>query len=456
MVMTMSCGDTTVHPEVDRILSLFQVSKEQLHLVMHRLREEMERGLSRNTYQEASVRMLPTFIRSLPAGKVNGSFLALDLGGTNFRVLLVRFGSACEDAEHMVSESYRIPHKLMQASGQQLFDYIVDCIIKFLSNRNIKEPPPLGFTFSFPYQQTGLDQGILLNWTKGFDIPDCVGKDVVQLLREAIQRRQEFNLDVAVIINDTVGTLMSCAYEDPKCEIGLIVGTGTNVCYMEQMRNIDKLDGDDGFMCINAEWGAFGDSARRPLQDIMNEFDELADKQSQHPGQQIFEKMISGLLLGTIVQNILLKLKEKGVIFSEIKQHQLDHHGLFETKYLSVIESDTDDLLNVKSILEKFDLSSGIEDRRLVQKVCEAVTQRAARLCAAGLATVLEKMREAQQQDHMMTIGVEGSLYRLHPHFSRILEDTVKDLAPQCQVTFRHSKDGSGRGAAVVAAMNRC
>lgn len=35
---------------------------------------------------------------------------------------------------------------------------------------------------------------------------------------------QHFDLNVVAIVNDTVGTMMSCAYVDPKCEIGLIVG----------------------------------------------------------------------------------------------------------------------------------------------------------------------------------------------------------------------------------------
>jgi hexokinase len=29
---------------------------------------------------------------------------------------------------------------------------------------------------------------------------------------------------VVAIVNDTVGTMMSCGYEDPRCEMGLIVG----------------------------------------------------------------------------------------------------------------------------------------------------------------------------------------------------------------------------------------
>lgn len=35
---------------------------------------------------------------------------------------------------------------------------------------------------------------------------------------------QEFELDVVAIVNDTVGTMMTCAYEEPTCEVGLIAG----------------------------------------------------------------------------------------------------------------------------------------------------------------------------------------------------------------------------------------
>lgn len=35
---------------------------------------------------------------------------------------------------------------------------------------------------------------------------------------------KEFDLDVVAVVNDTVGTMMTCAYEEPTCEIGLIAG----------------------------------------------------------------------------------------------------------------------------------------------------------------------------------------------------------------------------------------
>jgi hexokinase len=45
-----------------------------------------------------------------------------------------------------------------------------------------------------------------------------------------------------VLINDTVGTLMSTAYYDRKTAVGLILGTGTNACYFENVDRIGTLD----------------------------------------------------------------------------------------------------------------------------------------------------------------------------------------------------------------------
>jgi len=45
----------------------------------------------------------------------------------------------------------------------------------------ILDPIPLGFTFSFPMEQRGLDVGILVAWTKSFNCPGVIGQ-VVHLL----------------------------------------------------------------------------------------------------------------------------------------------------------------------------------------------------------------------------------------------------------------------------------
>lgn len=142
---------------------------------------------------------------------------------------------------------------------------------------------PLGFTFSFPWHRS-LDEGILITWTKGFQATNCMGHDVATLLRDMIKRREEFDLAMVAVVNDAVGTIMTCAYEEPTCEAGLIIETGSNACYMEEVKNVQTLEGTEGCMCSNMEWGAFGDNGC--LDDIRTIYDKMVDEYSLNAGKQ--------------------------------------------------------------------------------------------------------------------------------------------------------------------------
>ena len=52
-------------------------------------------------------------------------------------------------------------------------------------------------------------------------------------------------------------------------------------------------------------------------------------------------------------------------------------------------------------------------DCKLVRRVCEAVTVRAARLAAAGIVALVTKIDKLDK----CTVAVDGSLYKLHPWF---------------------------------------
>ncbi|XP_040129039.2 hexokinase-3 isoform X2 [Ictidomys tridecemlineatus] len=432
---------------LEETLAPFRLNLEQLKAVQAQMREAMAKGLRG---EASSLRMLPTYVRATPDGSERGDFLALDLGGTNFRVLLVRL---TEGGVQIINQVYSIPECVAQGSGQQLFDHIVDCIVDFQQRQGMSgQSLPLGFTFSFPCKQVGLDQGILLNWTKGFNASDCEGHDVVHLLREAIKRRQAVELNVVAIVNDTVGTMMSCGYEDPRCEIGLIVGTGTNACYMEELPNVVDMADESGQMCINMEWGAFGDDGSLGM--LSTCFDESVDQASINPGKQRFEKMISGMYLGEIVRHILLHLTSLGVLFRGQQTQCLQTRDIFKTKFLSEIESDSLALRQVRAILEDLGLPLTSDDALMVLEVCQAVSRRAAQLCGAGVAAVVEKIRENRGLEELtISVGVDGTLYKLHPHFSSLVAATVRELAPRCKVTFLQSEDGSGKGAALVTAV---
>lgn len=51
----------------------------------------------------------------------NGDFLALDLGGTNFRVLLVKIRSGKRRTVEMHNKIYAIPIEVMQGTGEEVF-----------------------------------------------------------------------------------------------------------------------------------------------------------------------------------------------------------------------------------------------------------------------------------------------------------------------------------------------
>ncbi|XP_059511981.1 hexokinase-4 isoform X2 [Myotis daubentonii] len=357
--------ETAKKEKAEQILAEFRLQEEDLKKVMRRMQKEMDRGLRLETHQEASVKMLPTYVRSTPEGSVVspdvwhcsplsstpgppafppplpvaaevGDFLSLDLGGTNFRVMLVKVGEG--EAGHWSVKTkhqmYCIPEDAMTGTAEMLFDYVSECISDFLDKHQMKHRKlPLGFTFSFPVRHEDIDKGILLNWTKGFKASGAEGNNIVGLLRDAIKRRGDFEMDVVAMVNDTVATMISCYYEDRQCEVGMIVGTGCNACYMEEMHNVELVEGEEGRMCVNTEWGAFGDAGE--LDEFLLEYDRAVDESSLNPGQQLYEKLIGGKYMGELVRLVLLRLVDEDLLFRGEASEQLRTRGAFETRFVS-------------------------------------------------------------------------------------------------------------------------
>ncbi|XP_051896764.1 hexokinase-4 isoform X2 [Pristis pectinata] len=401
--------------KVQQILSEFHLRKEELLEVKRRIQQEMEKGLRLETHKTASVKMLPTYVRSTPDGSEVGDFLALDLGGTNFRVMLVKVG---EDE----NKSWKI------ATSNQMYSIPTDVM-------------------------TGTaEMGILLNWTKGFKASGAEGNNVVGLLRDAIERRGDFEMDVVAMVNDTVATMISCYYEDHSCEVGMIVGTGCNACYMEEMKNVELVEGEEGRMCVNTEWGGFGDTGE--LEEFRLEYDCIVDETSINPGYQLYEKIVGGKYMGELTRLVLLKLVNQNLLFNGEASEQLKTRGSFETRFLSQIESDTGDQKQIYNVLTTLGVMPSKVDCDIVHLACKSVSTRAAHICAAGLAGVINRMWENKSRGTMkIAVGIDGSVYKLHPHFKHRFHAMVRELAPSCDVTFLQSNEGSSRGAALISAV---
>ncbi|XP_071439934.1 hexokinase-4-like [Hetaerina americana] len=451
--------------KVEEILNGLHLSVEMVRRVERTFVSEIEKGLARppGGPHASSLQMENTYIPELPNGTEEGLYLALDLGGTNFRVILLELAHSPDGGKVKDSglreevKRYDVPESLRLGEGTKLFDYLAYCIHDFMTefyheeDRNSKDPIPLGFTFSFPMEQHSLDVGILVSWTKSFKCSNTVGRDAVQMLKDAIHRRGDLNVEVQAVLNDTTGTLVQGAYLDSRTAIGLILGTGSNACYIEKAAKVGHWEGDrhgEVEVIIDTEWGAFGDNG--VLDFMKTEFDKEVDDNSLLARTFTFEKYISGKYLGEIVRLILVKLGKEGLLFNGNLSSVLSEENSFQTKEISSIEEDTliGNTKNTEEILKRLGLQYTADDILIVQHICELVSNRSALLPSICLATLIRRMNRPDT-----TIAVDGSLFKCHPRLRTLMNKYISLLAPGRKFQLMLAEDGSGKGAALVAAI---
>ncbi|CAG8519376.1 5587_t:CDS:2 [Paraglomus brasilianum] len=422
---------------VDEVIDQFTVDHNKLDEIVSHFIKEMRKGLNAP-------------VKSIPNGTETGTYLALDLGGTNLRVCQITFLRSGKLT--IKQEKYEISDSLKTGHSSKLFDFIADCIRQFLIDLGgvYDSPLSLGFTFSFPVDQMAIHKGVLVRWTKGFTAAGAVGQDMVGMLREALKRKN-VPVKIVAIVNDTTGTLLAHAYENPATIIGVIFGTGTNAAYVERLENIPKLDLNcSGKMVIDIEWGAF-DNERQVLS--LTPYDEKLDRISLNPGEQMFEKLISGDYLGKIVHNVLLDLVGRNLLFSGRSSSGFDNIGAFKTPYMSIIEADgTDDLVYTKQLLE-VELKipeTTLTDRQIVQRICCAIGLRAARLSSCALCALIKHIGVEEKG---CAVGIDGSLFEFHPGFKHNLKQTMREILGKTadNISLEQARDGSGVGAALAA-----
>ena len=121
-----------------------------------------------------------------------------------------------------------------------------------------------------------------------------------------------------------------------------------------------------------------------------------------------------------------------------------------QSRYVSDIELDSaPNFPTTSRILDELGIRR-ISSREclIVRSVCEAVSRRSATLAGAAAASLLNQMGRPS-----VTVGVDGSVYRFHPTFAEIMQETMrKTLNEGIEFKMKLSRDGSGRGAALVAA----
>jgi len=127
--------------------------------------------------------------------------------------------------------------------------------------------------------------------------------------------------------------------------------------------------------------------------------------------------------------------------------------GSFYTRFASEIESDpVGQYQRARACLEEIGIDSESvtdEDFSSLRYICEVVSRRASFMASAGITALLKKM---DYKD--VVIAIDGSLFRYHPHFKNVMQSRISQLMGiDYKFDLMLSEDGSGRGAALVAAV---
>lgn len=373
---------------------------------------EMEQGLKGN----GSLLMIPTYIgmdRELPLME---PVIAIDAGGTNFRVAVIHF----DEKKKLVTEDFKLypmPGSKGEISKEEFFETMADYIQPVL-HRSDK----ISFCFSYPVEVMPDRDGRLIKFSKEIKVKGAEGELLGKNLLDVFKKRG-FNKEKDIIVlNDTVATLLAgkAALPDRAFDgyIGFILGTGTNICYTEECGNISKvpeLAGRDGSMLINMESGAYNKVPRGKI-DI--EF----DKTTVNPGDFAFEKTISGAYQGGLILTVIRNAAEDGIFSPEFTA---------ELKNIDELAAkEIDDFLYYPygtNVLAGCCSKSGDnEDRISLFYLIDNIFERMAKFVVFSLTAVMEKTGNGHNPCKPACITADGSTFYKSKLFRSKLEHYIK------------------------------
>ncbi|MHB8126075.1 MAG: hexokinase family protein [Desulfitobacteriaceae bacterium] len=430
-----------------KLVSEFDISAEQIQDIAWKFLRAIESGLSG---ENSSLKMLRSFLRP-PTGEETGKYLSLDFGGTNVRAALIEL---CGQS-YLRQISYQAQLLADPVTGYDLGspDVTAEELNAFLAGLidDVLMISPegvygLGYTFSFPCQQLNLDQARLLCWAKGLQTKGVVDQDVGRLLQNALAKRNlQDRVKLKAILNDTVATLLSAKYRDKEVDIGSIIGTGHNTCYLEPLEPLHNEP-----MIINVEAGNFNGLT-------LNNYDLRLDHNSENPGEQCLEKMVSGKYIGELFRLIIFDRIEQGLLLNSRDKHFFAEPYSLRGEDLSALLADkTAELSEVAAWLGKYAVginSTMLESRRILVEIAVLVGSRSARLVAATYLGILLHLDPLVDRKHV--IAVDGSLYAKMPGYAAQVNSALKEIlgSKAEKITIRANQGGSVVGAAIAAAL---
>lgn len=259
-----------------------------------RLLEKMEEGLA----GRGNIPMLPSYL-SVDTKPVAGvPCCVLDAGGTNLRRARAVFR---EDGSCDMTAFAKSP--MPGTQGELSFDAFYGALAGQV--RATGCPERVGLCFSYNVAQERDLDGILLAWCKEVRVPEAPGKAVGASLKAAVGPECE----TVRVLNDSTAALLGAHAADPEITLGLILGTGINICYSERCANIPKVPRDlrGESMIVSTEIGEFDGFPK-------SVFDRAVIEASDDPALAHAEKQCAGAYLGDVISHAWQAAAREGLI----------------------------------------------------------------------------------------------------------------------------------------------
>lgn len=304
--------------------------------------------------ESSSISVIPSYFDLENYDESIHKVIAVDAGGTNLRIALVSFE---EDEEPFVAskERYGMPGRDKRISSEDFFNELGE-LIDVIGDAS----DHIGISFAYKGQITPEKDYIIYKMCKEVDIPDIDGKSLADGINSYFIKKYGKAKKISAV-NDTsaclIGSVSNTDLINNGACIGMVLGTGFNICYKEHMKNVKGFENSDKSDIVITESGFF-DKIKRGA------FDIKIDNESIIPGDHVYEKMISGKYLPIIYNECMKKALEDGYIASDefIEEHA---DGRYLNHLLSIQPQD--------------------EEAEFAIEICSEICRRSAMLAAANV-----------------------------------------------------------------------
>lgn len=408
------------------IAQYFYWDEAELRNLSQRFTTEIETVLQGG---QSSLSMVKSYL-GLPTGNETGTYLALDFGGTNVRVSRIRLlGKHCfivgKKVSRPLKEDGKYNYMSRTTTVDELFDFIASLVGEAAGGNKAYR---LGHTFSFGVVQGSVQDAALIQWSKEINVQGGEGMLVNTLLKQALVRQGLEKIEPVALLNDTTALLLASGYQHGCSQIGIICGTGFNICYYEPAMQM--------ILCLEA--GGYDGAAR-------NRWDMAVDEASQRPGYHLLEKMIGGAYLCELYRQ---------TVMTYLDTPFLPDFTTKEMNSLVANESSREGRMLMGQLWQRI---VSPRDIKPLRSIGAAIFVRAAQLTGAACYGVLRHLYPHGDIPRQ-TIAVEGSVMEHVRGSLFMMEDTLRICQAGTYVQPMMAepmlvKDGPSLGAAIAAAM---